>query len=263
MLQIQTKTIHLMETATFTKPMPSGYAHQYLVRTPHTVFERIKLRLERKAAYKYFNQNCRVADIALKQAFPGIERARAIIQAVPTEMSLGNSLASDLIILAQMCALLRPESVFEFGTYDGLATLHFALNTPVDARITTLDLPPDDPIRKTDSDDTFYTRGITVGQHFHGQPEQSKIQQIYSNSMMFDHQPWRNKMDLIFVDGGHDYEVVKSDTEKAMEMLRPGGLLVWHDYEFTHYGVYTFLNELAAKSPLYWVAGTSFVFFRR
>lgn len=38
--------------------------------------------------------------------------------------------------------------------------------------------------------------------------------------------------DFVFIDGGHDYLTVLSDTQLAMEMvgLRGGGVIVWHDY---------------------------------
>jgi len=35
---------------------------------------------------------------------------------------------------------------------------------------------------------------------------------------------------MVFVDAGHTYRYVKSDTEKALKMLRPGGVILWHDY---------------------------------
>jgi hypothetical protein len=37
-------------------------------------------------------------------------------------------------------------------------------------------------------------------------------------------------MDLVFVDGCHHYEAVMSDTTNALEILKPGGLLIWHDF---------------------------------
>lgn len=36
--------------------------------------------------------------------------------------------------------------------------------------------------------------------------------------------------DLAFIDGAHDYESVRLDIHKAMNALKPGGLLVFHDY---------------------------------
>ena len=31
--------------------------------------------------------------------------------------------------------------------------------------------------------------------------------------------------DLIFIDGGHTYQVVKNDTEKALQMINKNGLI--------------------------------------
>lgn len=36
--------------------------------------------------------------------------------------------------------------------------------------------------------------------------------------------------DIVFIDGAHDYESVKTDIEIAMQALKPGGLIVLHDY---------------------------------
>ncbi|MBN1397652.1 MAG: class I SAM-dependent methyltransferase [Bacteroidetes bacterium] len=36
--------------------------------------------------------------------------------------------------------------------------------------------------------------------------------------------------DSIFIDGGHQKDIVISDTKKALKLLRPGGLIIWHDY---------------------------------
>lgn len=36
--------------------------------------------------------------------------------------------------------------------------------------------------------------------------------------------------DLVFVDGGHDYESVKGDIESWAWKVRPGGALAFHDY---------------------------------
>ncbi|MDI1248193.1 MAG: hypothetical protein PSV13_04840, partial [Lacunisphaera sp.] len=32
------------------------------------------------------------------------------------------------------------------------------------------------------------------------------------------------------IDGGHQTEVVVSDTRKALPLLRPGGMMLWHDF---------------------------------
>jgi hypothetical protein len=34
----------------------------------------------------------------------------------------------------------------------------------------------------------------------------------------------------VFIDGGHSRDVVASDTSRALELVRPGGLVIWHDF---------------------------------
>lgn len=36
--------------------------------------------------------------------------------------------------------------------------------------------------------------------------------------------------DVVFIDGAHDYESVRTDTRLAISVLKPGGLLAFHDY---------------------------------
>ena len=38
--------------------------------------------------------------------------------------------------------------------------------------------------------------------------------------------------DFIFVDGGHDYETVQNDYEKYWPMVRPGGVMAFHDIAY-------------------------------
>jgi hypothetical protein len=54
-----------------------------------------------------------------------------------------------------------------------------------------------------------------------------------------------------------------SDTGKALTMVRPGGLVLWHDYSPECPGVFRALNELATQVPLVHIQGTTLVAFRR
>jgi hypothetical protein len=64
---------------------------------------------------------------------------------------------------------------------------------------------------------------------------------------------------VVFVDGSHAYSYVVSDTAKALRMVRPGGLVLWHDYSPECPGVFRALNELTARLPLVHIAGTTLV----
>jgi hypothetical protein len=56
-----------------------------------------------------------------------------------------------------------------------------------------------------------------------------------------------------------------SASGKALRLVRPGGLVLWHDYAGPRHasGVYRALNELAARLPLSRIQGTTLVAYRR
>ena len=87
---------------------------------------------------------------------------------------------------------------------------------------------------------------------------------MYADSKAYDESPLAGLCDLIFVDGSHARSYVESDTRKAMRMVRPGGLVFWHDYRspFRAPGVFQTLNALARELPLRHVRGTSLVVWK-
>ena len=59
------------------------------------------------------------------------------------------------------------------------------------------------------------------------------IKQIYANSFKFEFSTLNKKFDLIFVDGDHSYNAVKSDTANVFKLLRnENSVIVWHDYGY-------------------------------
>ena len=52
-----------------------------------------------------------------------------------------SSSLADIISLCLICRIIKPNLIFEIGTFQGYTTHHLALNTPENARIFTLDLP--------------------------------------------------------------------------------------------------------------------------
>ena len=47
--------------------------------------------------------------------------------------------------------------------------------------------------------------------------------------------PHQDIFDLIYVDGSHAAEDVKKDAENSLRALKPGGLLIFDDYQFKYY----------------------------
>jgi predicted O-methyltransferase YrrM len=133
--------------------------------------------------------------------------------------------------LAVLMHRARTRRVFEFGTHRGVSTTQLATNLPADGMVFTLDLPVQDRTTQFAIDnvgDLEVSRVSTKGDLI---PEglRSKITFLNQDSAKFDPTPYANAMDFIFIDGAHTANYVANDTEKAWVMLKPGGIMAWHD----------------------------------
>ena len=161
--------------------------------------------------------------------------------------------------------------IFEFGTCTGKTTYLLARNSPADAKVTTITLTPDQAASYQGSagdsrrNARHALRESTLTHFLYsGTQVEPKVAQLYGDSKAFDETPYVGQCDLIFVDGSHALSYVLSDSEKALRMVRPGGLILWHDYVGPEEeGVFRGVNELAATLPLVHVQGTSFVAYRK
>jgi predicted O-methyltransferase YrrM len=54
------------------------------------------------------------------------------------------------------------------------------------------------------------------------------------------------QIDLLFIDGDHVYEAVRADFEAWRSLVRPGGLILFHDYDAGHPGVRRLVDEVLA-----------------
>ena len=171
------------------------------------------------------------------EVLPKAGRVRAQIEHIPSE-TIGTPL-EQLACLALVTKAIDARAVFEIGTFRGRTALNFALNASDDATVYTMDLPPDDrdgPSRRTHTSDARIISDSQTGSDYRGSDVEQKIVQLYGDSASFDFSPYYGKMDLVYVDGAHDYEAVKRDSENALRMLRPGGYALWD--EFCNYGDY-------------------------
>jgi hypothetical protein len=167
----------------------------------------------------------------------------------------------------------RARLAFEFGTCTGKTAYLWARNMPSDGRVVTLTLPPervseyshatgDDPV---DVEFALAESRFTSFRYT-GTEVEGRVTQLFADSKTFDESPYVGQCDLVFVDGSHAYSYVASDSRKALRMVRPGGLVLWHDYDGSRrhdIGVFRLLNELSRELPLVHVAGTTLVAYRR
>lgn len=131
----------------------------------------------------------------------------------------GGSLPTDLSLIRALCKTVPNCSYFEIGTCRGESVKNVA---DVCADCVTMDL---DPKLITDK-----AEGELVG--FFSKND-SKIRQLYTNSLTFDYASLGKKFDVMFIDGDHHYESVKSDTANVFKYLvKDSSIVIWHDYGF-------------------------------
>jgi predicted O-methyltransferase YrrM len=188
---------------------------------------------------------------ALNESLPGIDSV--LVTAPVTELYRPRDMVvplAEVLTLAAICRHLRPRRIFEFGTHTGSSTLVMAINVADDTEIFTLDLEPSE----------------RVGSAYRNTEYSPRIRQLYGDSKTFDYAFFLGKVDFVFIDADHTYDGVKSDTEKAFELLRPGGVIVWDDYRWLDVhvecvGVTLFLNEFGKTHPVFNIAGTRFAIY--
>ena len=169
------------------------------------------------------------------------------------ECGFGHTTEFELKVISNLVRKLNPDKIFEIGTFQGRTTLNMALNTHSNAKITTLDLPSEglsSTAMEIEEGEVRYVKKDVSGERFIGHPMANKIQQVFGDSATYSFDEYKNSIDLAFIDGSHAYEYVLNDSKKVLSIMRPGGLIIWHDYTNWE-GVWTALNELYKSDPKY------------
>jgi hypothetical protein len=163
------------------------------------------------------------------------------------------------VYLSAAVAVLKPLILFEIGTFDGNTTRRLAESAPAEATIYTIDLP-EEMFDATQGPEAF--SGARVGERYQSSPARSKIKQFRADATTFDFSPFYGTVDFIFVDAAHDYPHGLADSRAALRMIRPGGTIVWHDFEPYWSGLVHAICEVARGLPLKRLAGTSMAVLR-
>jgi predicted O-methyltransferase YrrM len=151
----------------------------------------------------------------------------------------------ELMILNSLVRFHKPELIVEFGTFIGRTALNFAANAS-SARVITIDFAQQPHL-------------------FDNTPLAANIVCETGDSTKFVVGPYEGRAGFIFIDGGHDKPIVLSDSLKAMQMLTPTGIIVWHDYRDFR-GVQEAIDlliETYGTENFRYVSDTSMVVYRR
>lgn len=139
----------------------------------------------------------------------------------PVSFSEGGSTSLDLALLKGMANSISNCNYFEIGTWRGESAANVAA---VAASVTTLNLP-DAEMEKIGLDKSY------IKQHRFFSENILNITHLQGNSLTYNFNSLHKQFDLIFIDGDHHYESVKSDTQNAFKLLKnENAVIVWHDY---------------------------------
>jgi predicted O-methyltransferase YrrM len=172
----------------------------------------------------------------------------------------------DIVSLCLICQIIKPKVVFEIGTLNGYMAYHFALNTPDDSKIYTLDLP-----RNKAAETKLYTTALDdlhIGSRsdadrycFESTDAADKITCLSGDSARFDFSPYHGIVDLFFIDGAHSYDYVRSDTLTALKCCHPGSVIAWHDFgKASVVGVSKWMAQFSRTHKVYAIPGGSLAF---
>jgi hypothetical protein len=167
--------------------------------------------------------------------------------------SSGSMTLTEISSLCHLIAARQPRKILEIGSFKGLTTLNFALNSPA-AEIHTIDLPPD-----ADAADTRFNNNDRKiinsrgGYYYENRKEAARIHQHYGDTALFDYSQIGPGVDFCLIDAAHSYEYVRSDTAMILPLMSDNSLLLWHDYGRNDFmansddawGVTRFLHEIA------------------
>ena len=135
----------------------------------------------------------------------------------------------------KLADLARGKRVLEIGSFCGRSTICMAQTAEQVCCIDPMDGRATPEVGNTE--DEFWANLSRYGVH-------RKVVLVKDTTPFVEFSA-RPAYDLVFIDGAHDYESVKTDINVARQVLKTGGLLVFHDYRSAKDpGVTDAVNEL-------------------
>ncbi len=174
------------------------------------------------------------------------------------DLSGGNISRLEMLVVTSLASTLKDgENFLEIGTFNGKTTINCALNLKNNSQVFTIDLPEDKELKNLDRKDDYleYDKHLILDKKRKDKEfnNYNNINQIYHDSTKMDFSSI--DFSLVFIDGGHDYETVKLDTENCISFIKRPGIILWHDYDVTN-PVGNYLHSISSKYDIKWIADT-------
>ena len=185
--------------------------HPYLLN--HVLDEEVYWR---KKVMKYHNYEQGLPAIDISELFPGFTQTVS-----PYAFLDGSCTPLDLALLRGLAEKYAVVNYLEIGTWRGESVANVA---PLVKHAVSVNLSDEEMRAMGRGGDyirlhRFLSDGLTNVRH------------VQANSLNFDFGSLGIRFDMVFIDGDHHYEMVRSDTGKVYEVLQQEqGIIVWHDY---------------------------------
>ncbi|MBD3750633.1 MAG: class I SAM-dependent methyltransferase [Sphingobacteriales bacterium] len=135
----------------------------------------------------------------------------------------GGSLPTDIALLKAVCKKFKRCSYFEIGTWRGESVVNVA---EIADKCYTLNLSEDEILRRFKSKKYADLHGFFSRKN-------PKIIHLKGDSLEFNFASLNQKFDVVFIDGDHSFEAVKSDTKKVFKhLIHEKSVIIWHDYAY-------------------------------
>jgi hypothetical protein len=182
----------------------------------------------------------------------------------------GNISYFELIAITTLIRQFTPTSIIEFGTFNGRTTLNMACNSRCnETQIYTVDLPVGNIIEtKFPMADGVHDKNNELGyvglkeKLFNNYPITiCPVHQLWMDTATININIFRDKFDFMFIDASHSYENCLNDSNIGHELVKDGGIILWHDYNGWP-GVTKALHEFYESHhwmTFYWFHDTSIV----
>jgi len=147
----------------------------------------------------------------------------------------------ELDLIVGLFLSVRPATVIEFGVNLGLTAQALLRYVPSITRYIGIDVAPGYRTRiPGQQSEVPINPGILVN-------DDDRFKLLLRSQGSFDIDPEHlPEADAVFIDGDHSYDAVFNDSQLAYQRIKPGGLIVWHDYGNPTVEVTQALDDLAA-----------------
>jgi hypothetical protein len=151
----------------------------------------------------------------------------------------GDTVPHTMILLS---SLSKDKTVFEFGTFRGQTTYNLSKTA---TEVYTFDFG--------DNISNEGYPGYEVGEVYK-KNNALNITQLIGDSVTYDFSKLHNKFDIIWLDGGHSYNVCKKDFENSLQMIKQNTttIIAIDDYP-AWLGVKQAVEEIAQTKHLYYI----------